>query len=536
MDARLRSGTTNRAIFTRDEGFKVVGRKILMAALAALTVFTADADSTREVTRAGRKWQLTPGCRVDGNLLTVEIPRERWGSTEWARTEVDLSPYAKRGFEACVRVCAENIVKPTEPWLGFKFMLRWCDRFSGAMHYPGAGAPLGSFPWRTVSFRQDGAFRGADGPGVLHLGLQGSSGRLVFDLDSLKFGDLRPIWPVTNESLRCAYTIDFASRPAGRGVMSPSGRDMNEDDFRTLADWGVKLLRFQMVRDWHGVNANQDLAEFDRWLDGRLDHFKTTLLPLARKYGIAAVLDMHVTPGGRSASHETNMFFDRRYARHFVKAWRRIAERFVGEKGIWAYDLVNEPHQQTPSPRGIDGWNLQREAAEAIRAVDAEIPILIEANSHASPDAFRNLSPLALTNVAYEVHMYIPDDFTHQGIAGFASGPNRWPDKSRGWNREYLRSVLAPVREFQLKHGARIYVGEFSTVAWAEGAEIYLADCIALFEEYGWDWTYHAFREWKGWSVEHEGTDINRMTDSGDNPRKKALLKGFNAGPKITKE
>jgi len=28
-------------------------------------------------------------------------------------------------------------------------------------------------------------------------------------------------------------------------------------------------------------------------------------------------------------------------------------------------------------------------------------------------------------------------------------------------------------------------------------------DCINLFEEFGWDWSYHAFREWNGWSVEH---------------------------------
>ena len=55
----------------------------------------------------------------------------------------------------------------------------------------------------------------------------------------------------------------------------------------------------------------------------------------------------------------------------------------------------------------------------------------------------------------------------------------------------------------------------------------YLRDCIAIFDEYGWDWTYHAFREWPGWSVEHEGDDIGHMAPSADNPRKRALLDGF---------
>jgi hypothetical protein len=30
-----------------------------------------------------------------------------------------------------------------------------------------------------------------------------------------------------------------------------------------------------------------------------------------------------------------------------------------------------------------------------------------------------------------------------------------------------------------------------------------LRDCIEIFEEYGWDYTYNTFRTWDGWSVEH---------------------------------
>ena len=61
------------------------------------------------------------------------------------------------------------------------------------------------------------------------------------------------------------------------------------------------------------------------------------------------------------------------------------------------------------------------------------------------------------------------------------------------------------MRDWQLDHGAQIYVGEFSAIRWApdNSACRYLRDCISLFEEFGWDWSYHAFREWNGWSVEH---------------------------------
>ena len=543
--------------------------------LAAVGIVAAlSADTVAEY--GGRTWRLSPGCRIEGNLLVAEVPSEQWGDTQWARTEIDLSPWEGRGFEARVRVCGENLATPTEPWLGFKFMLSWRDRSTGAKRYPGAGAPLGSFDWREVSFRQMGWFRGSDGPGMLHLGVQGSSGKLVFDLDSLSIGDLRSIWPLTNQTHRCEYSptantdgltrdtrhatrgerqstgdatesrnvemspsmshaASRVSMPAPqsgspsplRGVMSPSGRDMTEDDFNTLASWGATLLRYQMVRDWHGVGTNQDLDDYDRWLDGKLDHVESVVLPMAAKHGIKVALDLHVTPGGRDASHEMNMFHDERFADHFVEVWRRIARRFSGHPALYGYDLCNEPQQQTDAPPGLDGWNLQRRAAEAIREIDPATPIIVESNANDSPDAYREMSPFALTNIIYEVHMYAPGDFTHQGIQGMSMDRCRWPDASRGWDRDYLRSVLEPVREFQLRHGARIYVGEFSAVAWAEGADEWLCDATDIFAEYGWDWTYHAFREWRGWSVEHEGPDIDHMAPSADNPRKRTLLEGL---------
>ena len=90
-----------------------------------------------------------------------------------------------------------------------------------------------------------------------------------------------------------------------------------------------------------------------------------------------------------------------------------------------------------------------------------------------------------------------------------------------------MKNVLAPVRAFQKKYGAKIYVGEFSAICWAPGAGVYLRDCIDIFEEYGWDWTYHAFREWAGWSVEHEGEEAESLRPSKDNPRRRALVDGL---------
>ena len=304
-------------------------------------------------------------------------------------------------------------------------------------------------------------------------------------------------------------------------------RDTTEDDIETLHRWGATLARFQICRGWTRRDANQDLDDYAAWVDSRLDNL-ADVLRWAEARGMKIVLDLHVVPGGRGAKNrEDNMLHDDRFAEAFLDTWRRIATRFKGDPALYGYDLWNEPEQHGRARN--DYWTLQRRAAEIVRAIDPDTPIIVESNNSAAAATYAYLSPLRMDNVVYQVHVYVPSTFTHQGINDYERGA-KWPDPEKGWDKEFLRKALEPVREFEARHRAKIYVGEFSAIAWAEGAENYLRDCIDLFEEYGWDWTYHAFREWSGWSVEHEGRDAKHLVPSADNPRKRALLEGFTRG------
>lgn len=311
-----------------------------------------------------------------------------------------------------------------------------------------------------------------------------------------------------------------------RGVML-SGRAMSDDDFKTLEAWGVTLLRYQMTRNWLNVNTDRDTEEYDHWIDRKLDIFEESVLSEAEKRGMKVVLDLHTPPGGRDASLDMNMFYEEKYAVHFVETWRRIARRFKGRPCIYGYDLINEPSQTRNTRPGMDCIGLQLRAAEAIREEDPRAPVIVESNNWAAPSAFRRMTPLPLTNAIYQIHMYEPTAFTHQRVLKEFPKSAKYPNAEKGWDKDFLRRRLQPVRDFQLKHGARIYVGEFSAVAWAEGAAEYLRDLISIFEGYGWDWSYHAFREWPGWSVEHDGPDAGHLAPSAGNPRKTALLEGF---------
>ena len=474
-------------------------------------------------------WRLSPECRIDGNILTVTVPKDKAGGLHAAITTVDLSPFESVGFESTILVRGKDVSVPPQPYNGVKFMFHFRDKFNGTDQWPGAMLPTGSFDWRMASVGREKFAGTENNKGELVLGLQDSSGTVSFDLSTLKISPPRPHWPVTNLYHVAVYTPDVAARPRLRGVMSPA-RDMNEDDFKTLKSWGATLLRYQMMRNWHGVNTNRDLDEFDRWLNGKLDNFDKVVLPMAVKYGIKVVLDFHVPPGGRDTSGDMNMFYEEKYTNHFIETWRRIARRFKRREGLYGFDLINEPAQRNDTVSGLDYWSLQRRAAEAVRSEDPHTPIIIESNCWDSPTTFAYLSPVKLTNVIYQVHMYSPMDFTHQRVLNTRKWNVAYPNAEKGWNGAFMRDVMKPVREFQLKHKARIYVGEFSAVAWAPGAENYLRDCIDMFEEYGWDWSYHAYREWAGWSVEHEGEDTKSLRPSKDNPRKRALLEGFGRG------
>jgi hypothetical protein len=223
------------------------------------------------------------------------------------------------------------------------------------------------------------------------------------------------------------------------------------------------------------------------------------------------------------------MFHEAPYQEHFVRLWEKIARRYQGHAAIWGYDLVNEPVQGKPSPTGIADWlGTQVKAAQAIRAIDRDTPIIIEAEDWDSPPGFRYLMPVELPWIIYQVHMYWPHSFTHQGVYGARTGvPYPGVIDGQPCDQAALRRYLQPVREFQLAYNVHIYCGEFSAIRWAPGAATYLKDCIELFEEYGWDWSYHAYREWDGWSVEHGPDPNDHQAAAEPTDRKKLLLEWF---------
>jgi hypothetical protein len=449
------------------------------------------------------------------------------------RLPLDLSRYRGCRLRFECQAKAQDASKPPQPYLGVKFMLHYRSP-SGGLFWHNQNDVFGTFDWKTLAFVHTIAADATDGE--LSLGLQESSGTAWFD--DLKVTVLalpRPPRPAPQLNPPPAYRGH--NLPRLRGVMSPNS--FRDEDLRVLGqEWKANLIRWQLTRNWGKPGTDRDLAEYDRWLDGRLAELDQAL-PACARYGIKVVVDLHSPPGGRLANNDVAMFSEPLYQDHFVAVWEMMARRYRGNPAIWGYDLINEPTQVEPPPAGVADWlGTQVRAAKAIRAIDPDRPIFIESCQWDSAAGFRDLDPVDVPNVIYQVHMYDPGSFTHQGV--FAPAPEGgvvYPGviDGRQVDKEALRQNLQPVRDFQLAYNVHIYVGEFSAIRWAPGdsAYQYLRDCIDLFEEYGWDWSYHAYREWDGWSVEHGPDRNDRQPTATPTDRKRLLLEWFakNAKP-----
>jgi len=459
----------------------------------------------------------------DSTSLCVTVSPDSDDGSAMIRMPLELKRYqgCQLTFECMAK--AENVTKPKEAYLGVKFMLHYKSPSAGP-RWQNPNDVHGTFDWKALKFLATVEADAQDGE--IDLGLQGSSGKVWFDQIKVTVyksaPPARPAPPLHPQPVFKGHNLARL-----RGVMSPN--TFSDEDMRVLGkEWNANVIRWQITRNWGRPGTDRDLEEYDRWIDSELDDLDKAL-DAAQRYGLKVVIDMHSPPGGRYENNDVAIFYEPLYQDHFIDVWRKISRRYKGNPTVWGYDLVNEPVQNDPSPEGVaDYLGTQVRAAKAIREIDAEVPIFIEACEWDSAAGFKWLQPVDVPNVIYQVHMYVPGEFTHQGVHNKVTGivyPGKIGDKQ--WDKEALRAVLAPVREFQQAYNVPIYVGEFSAIRWAPGAPEYLSDCIDLFEEYGWDWTYHAYREWDGWSVEHSSDPNDHQPTQEPTARKQLLLKWF---------
>ncbi len=363
-------------------------------------------------------------------------------------------------------------------------------------YYPSRSADKGNYGWRKFAY----SIRIPDYCGNLQLIFDhaGKSGTAYYA--DLKFS-LAPLpEPLAKENRN---TAPLQKTPKYRGAMVGGGIADPEVVRIFGQEWHGNLIRYQF-----GGGGDQNTPEkYRAWGQARIAALDK-ILPELEKNGIKVVIDLHSGPATLNAILQNVGIWTPEAQEMIVDLWKEIARHFKGNPNIYGYDILNEPLEPSYvyTPDGALDWNRFAERiAKAIREIDPDTPIIVACAIGGNPVGFGALKPINVPNTIYTVHCYLPHGYTHQGVHG-AKMVGRYPGvkyDGQVWNKEMLRRSLEPVVKFQQQYHVPIFVGEFGVARWAPGAEQYLTDYIDLFEEYGWDWTFHAFREWDGWSAEH---------------------------------
>jgi len=301
---------------------------------------------------------------------------------------------------------------------------------------------------------------------------------------------------------------------SGGVVASTTSRGVNinpeliqKGDIEILAnEWNVNLVRACLASSDCGLCMTADASTQCRQIDfAKLD----LVIDWCEEFGIQIVIDLHHFAGynPHAIPQDFRLWDDPTLQQALVGFWRSVAERYASRGDvIYGYDLLNEPHTQEKTVPAV--WNdLIEQIAQAIREVDTRHSIVVECG-YGLPANFLPLVPLDDPNVVYSFHFGEPYTFTHQGHLG---KPVELPYPSADLDKDYLRSLIEPAYEFKKRYDVPIYVGELIVYCYVDDASrcAYIRDCLDLFEEYGFDYTFWAYRSWPQASLEHIGYETS---------------------------
>lgn len=328
------------------------------------------------------------------------------------------------------------------------------------------------------------------------------------------------------DTTRPTSNPDFVQEFRGlRGVqMHPNAP--RKDWFDLGGDYGTNLVRHQ-INTWSNDNPalsdKTNMTQWDAWFAQKLVTLQNALT-YARQNGQKVVVSLMTMPGGDDANVNNLVPYSSTYMLKYLDAWRQIATLCLGAPEVLAFDVMNEPaylFRTKPQGPGMDFRVAQIQAIDAIREIDPERWCVFEGTNFGDPTRLQYWAPIDRERIIYSAHMYRPATYTGEsnttlaypngtisgrtetgtGIKDFVNAP---------MTKTMLRDFLQPVRDFELAYHVPIYIGEFSAPRWAPGCANYLQDVSDIIEEYGWMWTYHAFREANVWDVEYEALPANQ--------------------------
>ncbi|RYG54108.1 MAG: carbohydrate-binding protein [Chitinophagaceae bacterium] len=169
-------------------------------------------------------------------------------------------------------------------------------------------------------------------------------------------------------------------------------------DIDSMARWGFNSMRLPMHYNLYTLPVDEEKTPGQQtWLEKGFA-MTDSLLAWCKANGIYLILDLHAAPGGQGNDlniadrdpSKPSLWDSEANRQKTIAFWKKIADRYVGEEMIAAYDIINEPNwgfeDATNDKNGLkESKNaplkkLMMDITKAIREVDKDHIVIIEGN------------------------------------------------------------------------------------------------------------------------------------------------------------
>jgi endoglucanase len=281
----------------------------------------------------------------------------------------------------------------------------------------------------------------------------------------------------------------------GISIQSQNGSHM---DVAYLASIGVNCIRIQIKPADRAKRMNimpQTAFTIELgWAERIIDECKVN--------GITSIVsfnDFVLDPNDTINENDLKFWTDSVYLKNTYNYVKAIAVKYKSKGSeLYAYEFMSEPALYTSS----DGTAIQPPRLEEfynsslfiVRSYDPLRCFVLTPGPWAKPTNYRNFNgfqSISDTNVVYNVHMYMPHSYTHQGIKGYQR-PVSYP--SATFNSDTIIKRFKSVKDFQARTGHKIIVGEFQAIRWAPNADQWVKDVLTNIKANGWSWCYFSYK------------------------------------------
>ena len=245
-------------------------------------------------------------------------------------------------------------------------------------------------------------------------------------------------------------------------------------DIDSMKAWGFNSVRLPMHYNLYTLPIEQEPVKGQNtWLE---KGFAMTdeLLQWCKANEMYLILDLHAAPGGQGTDmnisdrdpSKPSLWESELNKQKTIALWRKLAERYVNEPWIGAYDVINEPNwgfeDYENDKNGLkESKNeplkkLMVDITNAIREVDKKHIVIIEGNGWGNN--YRNMLPPWDDNMVLSYHKY--------------------------WNYNDQGSIEHIVKSRE-EYNVPVWLGETG-----ENSNLWYTQCINLLEKnnIGWAW------------------------------------------------